>query len=265
MDGISIGPLFLRWNGILVALGIACGTLLFAVEAKRRRLDPEIVYYLFMPLLIWGLIGARLWHVFTPPLSSVRLGLTTTNYLAHPLDILAFWIGGVGIPGALLAGILVLIYFSRKYELPFWELADSIAPGLALAQMIGRLGNYFNQELYGLPTSLPWRIFIQPESRLVGYEAVEFYHPLFAYEAIFSLLNVVILLWLARKFADKLWAGDVFLVYLIGYSSERFLLEFLRLDVALVGGVNANQVFFGLLLVIAAGLLFWRRRRVQEL
>ncbi|NOH04256.1 MAG: prolipoprotein diacylglyceryl transferase [Chloroflexi bacterium] len=265
MEGVSFCPLFLRWNGILLALGIALGALLFALEANRRKLDPEVVYYLFMPLLVWGLIGARLWHIFTPPLSSVQLGLTTRHYLSNPLDMLAFWIGGYGLAGALLAGILVLVYFSRKYELPFWELTDSIAPGIALAQAVGRVGNYFNQELYGLPTNLPWGIFIRPPNRLPGYEAVEFYHPLFAYEALLNLANMVILLWLARRFAEKLQPGDVFFAYLVFYSTVRFLLEFLRLDVALVGGLNVNQAFFGALFVVAAAALFWRHRPAREL
>ncbi|MCQ3935964.1 MAG: prolipoprotein diacylglyceryl transferase [Chloroflexi bacterium] len=265
MEGISLGPLFLRWNGILLALGIAFGVLLFALEVNRRKLDLEVVYYLFMPLLIWGLIGARLWHIFTPPLSSVQLGLTTRHYLSNPLDMLAFWIGGYGFAGALLAGILVLVYFSRKYELPFWDLVDSIAPGVALAQAVGRVGNYFNQELYGLPADLPWGIFIPPASRLPGYEAVEFYHPLFAYEALLNLANAVFLLWLARRFAEKLQPGDVFLVYLGFYSLVRFLLEFLRLDVALAGGLNVNQAFFGVTFVAAAAVLFRRHRPRREL
>ena len=265
MEGIYLGPLLLRWNGVLIALGIALGALLFALEAKRLNHDPELVYHLFLPLLIWGLIGARLWHVFTPPLSSLQRGLTTAHYLSNPLDMLALWIGGFGIPGALLGGFAVLLYFSRQYEFNLWQLADMVAPGLALAQAIGRLGNYFNQELYGPPTDLPWKIFIEPVSRLQGFEQIEFYHPLFAYEALLSLVNLALLFWLSRRLTDKLRTGEVFLAYLLFYSVVRFLLEFLRLDVALVNGVNANQVFFGVLFVTAIGILLWRRWRVQEL
>lgn len=265
MEGISLGLLFLRWNGLLVALGVACGALFFAVELRRRMLDPEIVYYLFMPLLTWGLIGARLWHVFTPPLSSVQLGLTTTNYLTHPLDILAFGVGGLGIPGAWLGGIIVFTLFARKYELSFGELTDAVAPGLAVAHVVGRVGNYFNQELYGLPTDLPWKIFIQPASRLIGYEQVEYYHPLFAYEALMSVVMLLALLWVGRVFARQQKTGDIFLYYVLMYSVVRFLLEFLRLDVALIGGVNVNQVFFGLTFVGAAGILLWRHRFAREL
>lgn len=265
MDGVILGPILLRWNGLLIALGIAFGALLAALESRRRFHDPEIIYYLFVPVTIWAWIGSRLWHVLTPPLSSVQLGLTTSHYLSHPLDILSFWIGGFGIPGAIMGGTFALWLASRKEHLPFWGIADVFAPGILLAQAIGRLGNYFNQELYGLPTNLPWAIFIQPDHRLIGYEQVETYHPLFAYDALLALAGVGLLFWLSRsRFAEKLKEGDIYLVYLTYYSLTRFLLESLRLDVSLVNGVNANQVFFGILFIIAA-VIFGQRRLVPVL
>jgi phosphatidylglycerol:prolipoprotein diacylglycerol transferase len=264
-EGFLIGPWLMRWNGFLLVLGIAAGALLAAYQTKKRGYDPEIVYYLFLPLMIWGMIGARLWHIFTPPLSSVQLGLTTKYYLTHALDALAVWTGGFGIPGAIIGGVIVLFFFSRKNEISSWLLADLLAPGLALAQAIGRIGNYFNQELYGLPTEMPWAIFIDPASRLSGYENVHFYHPLFAYESVLSFVNLFLLLWLARKFSDRLKMGDLFLVYLAVYSLIRFSLEFLRLDVALVGGWNINQIFFAALFACAGIGFFWRRRFAQVL
>lgn len=266
MDGVTLGPLVLRWSGLLIALGIAFGALLSALESKRRYQDAEIVLYLFTPVLVGGWLGARLWHILTPPLSSVQLGLTTAHYLSHPLDILGFWVGGFGIPGALLGGTLGLILAARKENLPFWELTDILAPGVLLAQVIGRAGNYFNQELYGLPTNLPWGIFIQPERRLSGYEQIGFYHPLFAYEMLLFSLGLILLLWLARgKFSPSLPTGGIFLIYLMFTALVRFSLEFLRLDAALVGGVNANQVFFALLFALSAGLFLTRRRLAQRL
>lgn len=245
----SFGLFSVRVNAILLILGIASGALLAAREAKRRSMDPETIYYLFLPLLMWGTIGARLWHILTPPLSSVQLGLTTEYYLTHFLDVLAFWLGGYGIPGAWIGGSIALFFFARRSELSFWELTDILAPGLALAQAIGRLGNYFNQELYGLPTTLPWKIYIEPAYRLTGFETMDFYHPLFAYEAILNFANLIFLFWIARRFANILKAGDLFLAYLGFYSFVRFLLEFLRLDVALVSGVNINQIFFAVVFV----------------
>jgi len=265
MDGITLGPLLLRWNGLLLVLGIAAGALLAAREAKRHSYDPEIIYYLFLPLTVWGLIGARLWHILTPPLSSVQLGLTTQYYLSHPLDVIAAWIGGFGLPGAWVGGSIALLYFARRNEFGFWELADILAPGLALAQAIGRIGNYFNQELYGLPTNLPWKIFIEPAYRLTGFESINTYHPLFAYESILSFANVIFLLWLARRFVGILKIGDLFLAYLGIYSLIRFFLEFLRLDIALVNGFNINQTFFGIVFVCTIISLYLRHRTVHKL
>lgn len=264
-EGFHIGPLLMRWNGFLLMFGIAAGALLTAYRTKRRGHDPELIYYLFLPLMIGGTIGARLWHIFTPPLSSVELGLTTNHYLTHILDAISMWIGGYGIPGAILGGALVLYFFSRKNEIPFWLLADLLAPGIALAQAIGRIGNYFNQELYGLPTDMFWGIFIDPASRLSGYENVHFYHPLFAYESALSFVNLFLLLWLARRFTDRLKMGDLFLTYLAVYSVIRFSLEFLRLDVALVNGWNVNQVFFAVIFACTGIGLLWRRRVAQVL
>lgn len=265
MDGISLGPLTVRWSGLLIALGIALGALLSAVRATRRGADPEIIFDLFLPVAIWGTLGSRLWHVLTPSFSALELGLTTSYYFSHPLDLIAFWTGGYGIAGAWLGGTLALLYFARKNEVPFWVLADILAPGFALAQAIGRLGNYFNQELYGLPTAFPLKIFIDPNHRLSGFEAVNFFQPLFAYESLLNFANMALLLWLFRRFADKLRHGDLFLVYLGFYSLVRALLEFLRLDVSLVAGININQMFFALVFLGVAASMFLRHRPVQKL
>jgi phosphatidylglycerol:prolipoprotein diacylglycerol transferase len=264
-EGLSLGPLLLRWNGLLIALGIAAGALLAARQATKYQYDPEVIYYLFLPLTIWGTIGARLWHILTPPLSSVGFGLTTQYYFSHLTDLAAFWIGGFGIPGAWIGGSLALYYFARNNELSFRELADILAPSLALAQAIGRLGNYFNQELYGLPSNLPWKIFIDPAYRLNGFEKVNFYHPLFAYESLLNFASMFFLLWLSRRFAGILKAGDVFLAYLGVYSLVRFLLEFLRLDVSLVNGFNVNQVFFAFVFICVGIGMVLRHRPVQKL
>ena len=274
MEGFSLGPLLFRWGGLLIILGIAAGLLLAvreahlpwrAVPGKHRTYDVGIIPDLFLPLIIWGTIGARLWHILPPPLSSVQLGLTTQYYLSHPIDMLALWIGGYGIPGVLIGGIIALFFFARANEYSFWQLADLLAPSLALAQAIGRLGNYFNQELYGLPTNLPWKIFIEPAYRLVGFEAVETYHPLFAYETILNFAIMIFLLWLARRFANTLKTGDLFLVYIGVYSFARLSLEFLRLDVALVNGININQAFFAVIFVCAGFGLVLKHRSAPKL
>jgi len=265
MEGIHVGPLLLRWNGLLIMLGFAVGGLLAAQEARRRGHDSEIILELILPLLLWGTIGARLWHVFTPPLSSVQLGLTTEHYLTHALDLFATWIGGLGFPGALLGGAIGLYFFCRKHALRFGDWADILAPALPLGQAIGRAGNYFNQELYGLPTNVPWKLFIDPEYRLAGYEKVEYYHPLFAYESILSLFNLFLVVWVCRRFSARLNEGDLFLLYVLNYAAIRFGLEFLRLDVSLVRGLNVNQAFMVLLAFCSVAVIYGRRHTAQEL
>lgn len=257
-------------SGILIAFGVACGALLSAYQAKKFNHDPEIIYYLFLPVTIWGLIGARLWHILTPPLSSIQLGFTTQYYFSHPIDAIAVWVGGFGVAGAILGGLIALFIFSMKYKQPFWQLTDILACGILLAQIIGRLTNYFNQELYGLPTNLPWKIFIDPAHRLSSYENVEFYHPLFAYEMILNSIVLIFLLRLIRKYGAQEFTpvykhGYIFFIYLASYSFIRFSLEFLRLDVAIVNGMNINQAFFASLFIVAVIFLFrgwfWSRER----
>jgi phosphatidylglycerol:prolipoprotein diacylglycerol transferase len=265
MEGIYIGPFLFRWGGLLVMVGVAAGGMLANHEAKRRGYDSDIILDFILPMMVWGTIGARLWHVFTPPLSSLQLGLTTGHYLTHPLDLLALWIGGFGFPGALLGGIFALFLFTKIYKYNFYELADILAPAIALGQAIGRLGNFFNQELYGLPTNLPWGIFISVEHRLAGYESIEFYHPLFAYEVILNLANLGILFWLSRKYETKLIPGSLFFIYLFNAAITRALLEFLRLDVALVYGINVNQAAMALIAVVSFLAFSLRNRSVQKL
>jgi phosphatidylglycerol:prolipoprotein diacylglycerol transferase len=257
-EGIKLDFLFFSWSSLLLVLGIIAGALLSIYEAKRRREDTALIYHLFTPLVIWGAVGARLWYIFTPPLSAIHMGLTTEYYLSHPLDLLALWMGGYGIPGLWIGGIIALVFVSRQNDIPFWDLADLFAPAFALVHLMGRLGNYFNQELYGLPTSLPWKIFIMPQYRLAGFESVEYYHPLFAYEAILLFINFVLLLRLAQRYLPS---GTLVLIYLAYYSCIRFLLEFLRLDVALINGLNVNQIFFAVAFVLASFRLYWVNRK----
>jgi phosphatidylglycerol:prolipoprotein diacylglycerol transferase len=247
----------IRYYGIILMLGAVAGARLATREARRRGHAPEIVWDLLTYLLVGGIVGARIWHILTPPPSS---GVTAGWYLSHPLDALAVWKGGLGIPGAVIGGAIVLYFYSRKHNLSFGEWADIAAPCLALGQAVGRWGNFFNQELYGAPTDLPWRIFIDPAHRLPDYLDVEYYHPLFLYEMLWNLANMFLLLWVSRRFADRLKSGDLFLMYLIIYPVGRFLLDFLRLDASLVGGININQTIMAVVAVCSAAALYWRRR-----
>jgi len=256
--GFSIGPLFVHYYGVIIMLGVLAAAWLATREAKRRSVDPELIWDMLPWLLIAGIIGARIWHILTPPASMVAVGITTQYYLTHPLDAIAIWNGGLGIPGAVMGGAIALIIYARNKKTNFWLFADIIAPGLALAQAIGRWGNFVNQELYGAPTNLPWAIFIEPAYRLPEYKDVAYYHPMFLYESLWNLLLMAFLLVIGRKFAAKLKTGDIFLMYLVGYPLARFMLEFIRLDPSNVGGINANQTLMAVIALSSAAVLIYK-------
>lgn len=260
-EGFYIGQFEVRYYGIILMLGAVAGAFLATREAKRRGYPPEIVWDVMIYLLIGGIIGARLWHILTPPPSS---GITASWYFTHPLDALNIRKGGLGIPGAVIAGVIVLFFYARKNKLNFAEWTDIAAPGLALGQAIGRWGNFVNQELYGAPTNLPWKIFIDPNHRLEGFLNVEYYHPLFLYESVWNLANMFLLLWVSRRFADRVKNGDIFLLYLVVYPIGRFLLDFLRLDASMVGGININQTIMAVVAAGAALALFFRHRPATQ-
>jgi len=259
--GFHIGPLFIRFYGILIMLGAVLAGWIASREAKRRNLNSELVWDMFPWLIIGGIIGARIWHILTPPASMVEQGITAWYYLTHPLDALAIWKGGLGIPGAVIGGAIALYIYCRKYKYSFGLWTDIIAPGLALAQVVGRIGNYINQEVYGAPTDLPWAITIDRPYRLPEYIDQATYHPLFAYEGIYNLINMAVLIWVGRKFGDRLKNGDIFLLYLIIYPVGRFFLEFLRLDPSPVAGININQTIMAVIAICSTVFLIYRHSR----
>jgi len=268
IDGFYIGTFFVHFYGIILMSGALAGGWLASREAKRRGHDPDVIWDLLIYLIIGGVIGARLWHVFTPAESALVMdpatGQLVNPYFAggsiHIVDILNVRSGGLGIPGAVIGGALALFLYTRKHGLDFLEWADIAAPSLALGQAIGRFGNFFNQELYGAPTDMPWKLYIDPSHRHPAFASVEYYHPLFAYEAIFNLLNLFLLMWVTRKYEGRSKKGDILLIYLIFYPVVRFSLEFLRLDPAMVGSININQTFMAVIAIFAAATLVWRHR-----
>jgi phosphatidylglycerol:prolipoprotein diacylglycerol transferase len=259
--GFQVGPLYIHFYGIILMLGALAAAFLAEREARRRGQNTDLVWDALVWVLIGGIIGARIWHILTPPHSMVAQGYTTYFYLTHPLDMLAIWNGGLGIPGAVIGGTLALAWFTRRRKISFAQWVDIAAPALALGQGIGRWGNFVNQELYGAPTNLPWKIFIDPVNRLPIYKDTGYYHPLFLYESLWNFANMFFLLWLARRRANRLKQGDVFLAYLVVYPVGRFFLEFLRLDPSQVGGFDINQVLMAVVAILASAALIWRHRQ----
>ncbi len=265
---MSFGPTGIYWGetqiiayyGIILMAGAIAAAFFSDYRARKRGLDSEIVWDALIWVLIGGIVGARLWHVFSPPPSMIEQGKTTFFYLTHPFDLLNLRNGGLGIPGAVIGGLLALYFYTRRKKISFGLWVDIATPTLALGQVIGRWGNFVNQELYGAPTNLPWAITIDQFHRLPQYADQATYHPLFLYESLWNLLNMVFLLWVERRFAGRLKTGDLFLIYLIGYPLGRFFLEFLRLDASQIGGINFNQAFMVVLIVFASAWLYWRHR-----
>ncbi len=260
----QIGPLTIHFYGIIIMLGVLAAAYLAQWNANRQGQDGNRVWDMLLWVLIAGIVGARIWHILTPMLDLVAQGITTGYYLTHPLDAIAIWNGGLGIPGAVIGGAIALYVYTRRHNLSFLTWADILAPSVALGQAIGRWGNFFNQELYGAPTHLPWAIYIDPQHRFPGYQNQAYYHPLFLYEFLWDLGNMALLLWLSRHARNRLRRGEIFLIYAGVYAVGRILLEFLRLDASQVAGMNANQTLMLGVMVVSGVVLLWLHRPGQH-
>lgn len=261
--GFKLGSFTIHYYALLIMLGFLLGLFMTWRRAVSRGKSMDFLIDAMPRVFIGGIVGARIWHILSPPQSMVAHGITTRYYLTHLLAAIAIWKGGIGILGALAGGGLALWLYSRKRSTPFNEWLDIISPGLALAQSIGRWGNYINQEVYGLPSDLPWAISIDPQHRMPGFSEFSTYHPLFLYESIWSFLNMLFILWIGRKYQKQLKSGSLFLIYMIFYGLGRVGLEFLRLDISTCQGINLNQTAM-LAVVITACILLYNRQRASS-
>ena len=253
-----IGPLSVHWYGILLTSGILLGAWVVSREVQRRGMDPDHVWNALIVCVILGVIGARLYHVLTP---SPSMG-DPLYYFHNPKEIFAIHKGGLGIYGAIAGGILGVLLYARRFKLDPWTWLDLGAPGLALGQFVGRWGNFVNQELYGGPTDLPWGIYIAPHNRLPGYTQYERFHPTFLYESLWNLMTFGVLYFLLRRKGEKMLKGEIMGLYVIFYSTGRFLLEFVRLDSFTAWGISMAQIVGMVTILLAVGILVYRRRRV---
>ena len=215
---ISLGPLDLRAYGFLIALGVLAGVWLASRRLAQDGLDPEIIPNMALWVLPSAIVGARAYFVLT-------------NWGRFADDIASafrLWEGGLGIPGGVLVGGIVGVWWLRRHDVPLPPVFTAVALGLPLGQIIGRFGNWFNQELYGRPTDLPWGLEIDLDHRLAGYEQDELFHPTFAYEILWNIALLAVLLRIDRS--RRLRPGALFAVYLIGYGIGRILIETVRID-----------------------------------
>ncbi len=246
----------LYWYGVLVMLGVAIAAWLAAVEFKRRGQDPDYVWDSLLWVLPAGIIGARLWYVANATLGG------DMRYVQDPLAIINLRQGGLHYFGAILFGAVAFYFYAKKMGLDFWLAVDSFSPGLLLGQAIARPANFINQELYGQPTNLPWGIPIDAQHRMKLWDDLaQFplettrFHPTFAYEILWNLLSVGILLVLARKFKDKMKPGVIFGSWLILAGLGRNIIEFFRPDQPTFPGTAFSYSRFVAVLMMLAGVL----------
>ena len=263
-NGLELGQFELRAYGVMIALGVIAAVSLSRRRWQARGANPDEISRVAVWAVIAGLIGSRLYHVITDWRRFQSDGW---------LESLAIWKGGLGIPGGMAAGILVGLWMIRRQQMNRGEAIAAMAPTLPLAQAIGRLGNWFNQELFGRPTDLPWGLEIDEAHRPKQYLGVETFHPTFLYEAVWNLLLCGLLLALDRR-RRRLDVptlvtnprrvsrpGSLLAVYALGYGLGRLWIEAVRIDHAsLILGVRVN-IWMSLVLIAGSALYLLQTRR----
>src|SRR5579859_2397977 len=260
---IQLGPLAVRWYGILIMLGILAGAWVGSRYLKQHGENPEQIYDLLIWVMIPAVLGARLYYVFIQsPRGPNGLGM----YLENPIRIFEIWQGGLHIYGALALGGLALVLYMRWRKLPTLIYLDAIGLVLPLSQAIGRQANFINQELYGPPTTLPWGLRIDAQHRVPPYTDLARYpdstrfQPLFLYESLWNALGFGLIFWISRRWSAWLRDGDIFLIYLIWYPLGRFWLEFFRTDSWFFPGTPINPVHILSVAMIATAVAILIRR-----
>lgn len=254
----QIGPLTIRWYGLLIASAVLIGVSLSQYLARRRQIDPNLIGDLGIWLVLAAIPCARLYYVL----------FEWSNYAQNPLDIFAIWKGGIAIHGAIIGGAVAALVFARLKQISFWQLADLVAPSLILGQAIGRWGNFFNSEAFGTPTNLPWKLYIPPANRPPEYLQFDYFHPTFLYESFWNVLVFILLLVLffrSLKPNSGIRVGTLALTYMVAYSAGRLWIEGLRTDSLMLGPLRIAQVVS--LVAIAFGVfgLVWLYRLDRKL
>ena len=240
-----LGPIPIRAYGILMVCSMAlAGWICYRRYIRRHGIEDALFDTVFMAI-VSGLIGARFYHVITHPADFFGEG-------KNPWSVLFVWQGGMAIWGALAFGALGAVFVLWRNGQRVGPFADSLAPALLFAQVLGRLGNYFNQELYGGPTTLPWGLEIDSAHMPSGTPEGTLFHPTFLYEGIWNAAGAVLLLWLDRRFKFK--SGQLMALYMVIYGTGRFWIESIRVDFSYVFlGVRTNA--WTALFVVLAGLI----------
>ncbi|WP_414527913.1 prolipoprotein diacylglyceryl transferase [Nodularia chucula] len=257
---VEIGPITLRWYGLLIATAVLIGVSLSQYLAKRRNVNPELISDLSIWLVIGAIPAARLYYVL----------FQWSEYSQQPGRIIAIWQGGIAIHGAMIGGTLAALIFAKVNQISFWQLADLVSPALILGQAIGRWGNFFNSEAFGRPTDLPWKLYIPPVNRPPALANFEYFHPTFLYESLWNFIVFALLITLFfRSLSGKprLRVGTLFLTYLMAYSCGRVWIEGFRIDSLMLGPLRIAQVvsLSGILIGLAGlGWLYLMKRPLPD-
>jgi phosphatidylglycerol:prolipoprotein diacylglycerol transferase len=244
-----LGPLTVRWYGILMASAILVGFWLAQRRAVEEGLPADELLRASQWAVVAGLVGARLYEVI----------FNWDYYGRFPEKIVAVWEGGLAIHGGLIVGPLVGILLARRWGVPIRRALDVIAPSMVLGQAIGRWGNFFNEEAFGAPTDLPWKLYISPAHRPPELRAFEYFHPAFLYESLWDVLVFALLVWWVRPRVGR-HPGAVFFSYIGLYSVGRFFIEGLRLDSFWVGSLRVPQLASVAGVLVAVAGLLWVMR-----
>lgn len=245
---LKLGPLTIRWYGVMIAIGFLLATCCATVMAKRRGMDEHNLINCALAAFVGGIVGARLYFV--------ALSWGMYDFADHPLEIFATWNGGLSIHGGVIGAFIGGLIFCKKAKMPFWEFCDVVTTCVPLAQAIGRWGNFFNSEAFGrpVPDNFPFKLFIPEDRRPLQFHTSSYFHPTFLYESIWDLTLFLLLYFVI---ADRLknYPGMTFFIYLFVYSIGRLLIEPLRTDSIMLG---ATQIPFPIIaslfsLVVAIG------------
>ena len=268
----QMGPFSLRWYGLLIAISVLIGLNLSGELATRKGLKKSLINDLLPILVLASVIGARIYYVaFEWKNYSGRNFWSSINFFNFNIPIptaMEIWGGGIAIHGALIMGTLSVIFFCRWRKESFWDVIDVLVPSVALGQAIGRWGNFFNNEAFGIPTNLPWKLFIPYEFRPEIFSSQTYFHPTFLYESLWNIFVFGTLIFLFIKSNNnklRLPSGSLSCIYLIGYSLGRFWIEALRIAPLCLGGTapfcegGFRMAQLISLFLISAGLLgIWR-------
>jgi prolipoprotein diacylglyceryl transferase len=249
-----LGPIPVRAYALCIIAGILVAIWLTQRRWVARGGSKDDVLDIALWAVPFGIVGGRIYHLITDPELYFVPG-------QDPIRALYIWDGGLGIWGAVALGAVGAWIACRRRGINLWAFADALAPGLVLAQAIGRWGNYFNQELYGAPTTLPWALQIDPAHRPPDTPDIGLYHPTFLYECLWDIGVALLLLWIDRR--HKLSTGKLFALYVAAYTVGRAWVEWLRVDHANhILGLRLNDWTCLIVFLGALGVLLWRRRRV---